>query len=254
MQANDKPTIVDILSRDPEPLPEWLDSDSIPTFDREKFFASRTVYYPGSGNDGQPVKFCALSRAAHTFVFVDRGVDRETIVKRLNDPKEGFLGYEIDRQQELTEDILRPGGWTPHFSEKDVANTDLPVRCLEESFGLFVVLKRTDGDEDRGPRRVAIIFIGGEGIASYDALYCQNDDTPPPYLVVVQDWIRDCSPDRFGQGGLLERIAQKCGVWPKLLLVGEPSKPWKGYEDTGGRPEPGGIGGFLRRLFWRVFT
>ena len=73
------PTIVDILSEKPERLPEWLAGDSPPTFDRGTFFASRTVYYPGSGNDGQSVKFCALSHAAHTFVFVDRGVDRETI-------------------------------------------------------------------------------------------------------------------------------------------------------------------------------
>ena len=44
MQAIAVPTFVDGLSRNPEPLPEWLDSDSTPTFDREKFFASRTVY------------------------------------------------------------------------------------------------------------------------------------------------------------------------------------------------------------------
>ena len=69
MQANAVPTIiVDILSEKPERLPKWLAGDSPPTFDRETFFDSRTVYYPGSGNDGQPVKFCALSRAAHTFV------------------------------------------------------------------------------------------------------------------------------------------------------------------------------------------
>ena len=53
MQANAVPTIVDILSCNPEPLPEWLAGDSPPTFDRKTFFASRTVYYPRSDKDEQ---------------------------------------------------------------------------------------------------------------------------------------------------------------------------------------------------------
>ena len=71
MQANAVSTIVDILRRAPEPLPGWLDGDSPPRFDRETFSASRTVYQPGSGDDGQSVKPCALSHAAHNFICVD---------------------------------------------------------------------------------------------------------------------------------------------------------------------------------------
>lgn len=38
-----------------EDIPSWLDGfRSGDRFPREHFFASRVVYYPGSGNDGHP--------------------------------------------------------------------------------------------------------------------------------------------------------------------------------------------------------
>lgn len=66
-------TIGEVPGRDPEPLPEWLDGDGPPPFDRGAFLSSRTVYYPGSGEDGQPVELCNRSRSAHCFIYVDRG-------------------------------------------------------------------------------------------------------------------------------------------------------------------------------------
>lgn len=248
---NAVPTIVEILCRNSEPFPEWLAGNSPPMFDRETFFSSRTVYYPGFGDDGQPVKLCALSHCAHTFVYVDQGVKRKTIVKCLRDREQGFRGYEIDHQQQVTEDILRPGGWCPHVSAEEVPNAGQFRGCFAEPFGLFVVLKRTNGGWDHGPRRLAILFIGGDGFACYDALYCQRDGTPPPCLAVVQDHGTGGNWDRFGGGGLLERIARRCDVWPEYLLVGEPSKPWTDYRDTGARPEPGGQHAIPRYLFRR---
>lgn len=47
-------SIVEVLENEPEQLPEWLAGNKPPQFDRKQFFASRTVYYPGCGDDGQP--------------------------------------------------------------------------------------------------------------------------------------------------------------------------------------------------------
>ena len=252
MQVNDKPTIVDILSRNPEPLPEWLDSDSIPTFDREKFFASRTVYYPGSGiDDGGPVKLYNRSHAAHTFLYVDQSFKWKTIDEHLSHRKAGFRGYEVVCQQTITEDDLRPNGWSPHVCEEEVKEAATWADTFTCPFGRFVVLKRTCGGKDHGPRRFAILFICGDGFAWYDALYCQRDGTPPPYTVVVQDHAYGCNYDYFGRGGLLERVARRCSVRPKFLLVGEPSKPWTDYEDTEARHD---CGSSKRRLFRRSPT
>lgn len=246
------PTIVEVLRRDPEPLPEWLASQSPPTFDRETFFASRTVYYPGSGDDGQPVKLCALSHAAHCFVYVDQAISRDTLFERLQDREHGFRGYAIAHEERVSEDALRPGGWTPHVTEDEVRDASRFRNSFVEPFGWFVVLDRQGADDSHGPQRLAIVFIGGDGIASYDALYCQADGTPPPFLTVIQDCGFGGNFDRFGRCGLLERIARRCSVLPDFLLVADNSRPWQGYSDTPTPAEPGGSAGHPRSLFRRV--
>ncbi len=81
--------LVDALRRDPEPsFPEWLKRPS-PRFNRNEFFNSRTVYYPGSGCDGHPVSLCARSHATQSFVYVDYGVSREAVVAEI----EGVCGF-----------------------------------------------------------------------------------------------------------------------------------------------------------------
>ena len=104
-----------MLQQCPEPLPRWL---ARPTsgFDRESFFAGRTVYYPGFGNDGEPVRLCARAHAAHAFVYVDYGVSKETVSERVYRVGDrGFLGYTVEHEEELSESDLRPGGWTHHL-------------------------------------------------------------------------------------------------------------------------------------------
>ena len=158
------------------------------------------------------------------------------------------LGYSFKKSQKRTE-LYRKSGITDYIH--------LPKSALlhemAEPFGLFVVLKRKDGrGEDHWPHRLAILFIGGDGFTRYDALYCQRDGTPPPYLAVVQDDGISGNYDRFGRDGLLERIARRCSVRPEFLLIGEPSESWTGYENTGASPEPGGMNARPRRLFRRV--
>ncbi|MDE2774283.1 MAG: hypothetical protein OXI46_11365 [Gemmatimonadota bacterium] len=245
------PTIAEVLRRDPEPLPEWLASQSPPHFDRKAFFASRTVYYPGSGDDGQPVRLCAESCAAHCFIYVDQAVSQVTLSERLQDPKHGFRGYSIAYEEKISENALRPGGWTQHVPEDTVRHVSRFRNSFVEPFGWFVVLDRQGNDESHGPRRFAILFIGGDGFASYDALYCQEDGIPPPFLTVIQDCTFCGNYDSFGRCGLLERIALRTSVLPRFLLVANNSKPWRGYSDTQAAAEPGGSAAHPRRLFRR---
>ena len=246
--------LVTALEQNPEPFPEWLRQPS-PGFDRTSFFGSRTVYYPGSGSDGQPVRLCSRAHAAHAFVYVDSGVSMPEIrdrVRGVGDP--GFRGYQVEHDEEVEESVLRPDGWTPHVEPSELkagADRFADVR----PFGLYVVFRRDeDHDAAHGPERFAMLFIGGDGHATYDALYCQPDGTPSPFLVVVQDHAWGGDYDRFGAGGLLENIACRSSVYPKYLLVGERGdryEPWAGYRDTGATPEPGGTHGIPRRLYIR---
>ena len=238
--------LVDALRHDSEPLPKWLKGRSL-KFDRSAFFGSRTVFYPGSGDDGCPVALCSVSHAAHAFVYVDYGVPQEIISKQVHT----FRGYEVEHREEVSESDLRPGRWTQHIDR-----SELPARVYDfasaKPFGLYIVLERDkDHDERHGPERLAILFVGGDGYATFDALYCQDDGTPAPFLVVVQDHGFGGNFDRFDKDGLLERLARRCAVQIEWLLVGEASTAWSGFRDTGAIPEPCGTSGQLRRLFLR---
>ena len=244
--------IVETLRQYREPLPDWLRQPS-PRFDRENFFRSRTVYYPGYGTDAHPVKVSAEAHAAHTFVYVDYGVSKEAVrdrVYRRRGP--GFKGYEVEHDEKVEEPVLLPVGWTASNQE---ASAKAAEGSRVEPFRWYVVLKRDkDHDDDHGPERLAMLFVGGDGFAMYDALYCQQDGTPPPFLVLLQDHTWDANYDRFRAGGLLERIAFDRGVYPEWLMVGEYNgqfEPWEGYLDVGVDPEPGGIHCTPRKLFRR---
>ena len=248
--------IVTSLQQDPEPLPDWL-RQTPPGFDRKSFFGGKTVYYPGFGNDGHPVSICARAHAAHAFVYVDYGVSKETVSERVNgvgDP--GFIGYFVEHEEEVGESDLRPGGWTQHVEQRELARNAYSFANVTP-YGLFIVLKRNeDRDDSHGPNRLAILFVGGDGHATYDALYCQADGTPPPYLVVIEDYGFGANFSPFAAGGLLERVARRCDVLPKFLLVGARGsrgsyRPWTDYRDTGIAPEHGGMHGRPRRLFCR---
>lgn len=240
-------TIVEVLGNDREQLPEWLAGDP-PRFDREQFFASRTVYYPGCGDDDvQPVKLCALAHAAHTFVYVDYAIKQERIAATV---ERGLRGYEVTHEESISEEALealrRPEGWTPLYPD-EYKGAD-HWRSVDP-FGRFVIFDRQSGGDRHGPQRLAILFIGDDGIASYDALYCRGDGTPSPFLVVVQDHGFGGNYDSFGKDGLLESIVRKRRIRPEYLLVGGETRPWSGYADTGAGAEPGGCHSHLRRLF-----
>ena len=155
--------LITVLKQGPEPIPEWLREPS-PEFDRATFFAARTVYYPGSGSDGQPVKLCARAHAAHAFIYVDYGVSMAEIrnsVRGIGDP--GFRGYDVEYEEEVEESVLRPGGWTPHI-EPSEPKKGADGFADATPYSLYVVFRHDeDYDDAHGPERFAVLFIGGDG-------------------------------------------------------------------------------------------
>ena len=98
---------------------------------------------------------------------------------------------------------------------------------------VFAVLEREEArGDDHGPKRFAILHVGGDGYATFDALFCQKDSTPP-YAVLLQNhgsggnW----NPEGFGAGSMLWRLAtQEVESLPKWLLVAiANTEPWPGY-------------------------
>lgn len=132
--------IVHILEQHREELPEWL-AQPVTEFDRRSFFLSRTVYYPGSGIDGQPVCLCGRAHAAHAFVYVDNSTTQQAISDRVNG-RHGipFDGYKVEYEQELEEADIWPGGVPEQHGDWVGWRGHVEIT----RYVLFVVLKRED--------------------------------------------------------------------------------------------------------------
>jgi len=109
------------------------------------------------------------------------------------------------------------------------------------------------GDE-HGPSLLAIVFLGADAIASYDALFCQGYGIAAPLAVLIEDYGfgGQYQGGSFGRRGLLEQIAVQCAVMPCWLLVAENSDPWDGFVRVAGvGGDPGRMHGRLLYLHER---
>lgn len=248
-------TVYEYLRRQRQDLPRWLDRHSPSDgFSREEFFTSRVVYYPGSGTDGHPVKLFGSTHSAHCFVYADYVVTQRDVETQLAHPHHGFRGYHTLARVQLRERDLVPNGWTAHVHTGEVPPDALRFAAVAPSpFGFLEILERDQTlGEDHGARRLAILFLGADGIATYDALFCQGRGDSPPLAVLLQDHGSGCNYNSFGRGSLLERIAMRCHVLPPWLLVAENTHAWQGFERV---PEvdgdAGGMHAMLRFLYER---
>ena len=241
--------LIEYLRGDAEPIPRWLESYSKDSrFRRADFFGSRVVVYPGSGNDGHAVRTFGKAGAAHCFLYVDYMVPEEEIRQRLDDPDEGFRGYRASIIQNLAEPELSPRGWVPHIRPRQYLR---PVGPRVPPYALLAVLDREEGlNEDHGPRRLAVVFLAGDGHASFDALFCQRDSAGPPYAMLLQDHGFGGDYSLWGSGGVVHQIAVQEGVFPSLLFVADGTVEWDGYRLI---PEVeadiGGVWANRRRLY-----
>ena len=221
------------LREQAEKVPIWLaDFRCGNIFPRQAFFGSRVVYYPGSGSDGHPVKIFGSTHSAHCFVYADCGVSQATLEAQLGQLSYGFRGYhKLDRLQVGLKDLI-PGGWFPHVDGARGLRMDKNGLVADTlPFGFVEVMERDqDLDDSFGARRLAILFLCSEAVATYDALFCQPDSISGPFAVVLQDHGFGGNSGSFGHGGLLEQVAIRFDVVPPWQLVAENTRAWSGFE------------------------
>lgn len=217
------------LKNDQETIPTWLleikEGDKFP---RDDFFKSRIVFYPGSHTDGHAVKVFGSTHSAHSFIYVDYGVTQEVLETELIN--HGFLGYENLIRIQLSERDLAPYGWVPSVYFKPNYPINYAADLKEKAYSFLQILERKpEYDEAHGPKRLAILFLFADGIATYDALFCQSRNKSTPFAILLQDHGFGGNYDKFGRGGLMEKIASHAKIKPTYLLVGENTEPWLEY-------------------------
>lgn len=229
-------TIVEYLkNNESRPVPDWLaQAHAGMTFPRDDFFQSRFLFYPGGYIDGQPVKFFGSSHAVHCFVYVDFSYTRDNLMNTLDCETYGFRGYQSIARLEVEKSELRATPWNPPPIRLDYRI--FAERAMAYPFAVLEILQRKpDFQDEHGPERLAILLVAGCGFASFDALFTQSKDYRP-FAITLQDHGFAGNPDKFGEGGLLSRLASSYHKRPKYLLVAENTTPWRGYrrlEDLG---------------------
>jgi len=163
-------------SQVPDWIPQYGPLDRLPLLE----LLSGSVYYPASGFDGQPVKI--LAGNFHSFVYVDYGLSRDQLLATLRSER-GFLGYGIVALRDVTEQELIPNGWTPLLPNHCDGN---PRPLQTQPFSVWVVLKRqSDFNEEHGPMYFSLLYICGDGVATYQAIYLGNK-TYPAVVAIIQ--------------------------------------------------------------------
>lgn len=239
-----------------EQLPTWLrDFKDGDTFPREQFFQSRVVFYPGSGTDGQPVKMFASRRWAHCFIYADYGVSETSLTHTLDVSEYGFRDYYRTLARiPLEKQDLMPDRWETHLTPEESRLTQRSHGYISvKGFGFLEVLERNQlhSEVDR-PERLAILFLGADGVAAYVALFCQKVSLSSAFAVVIQDHGFGGNYTGFGRGQLLEALATRCDASPPWLWVADDSLAWDGFTEVPGTAVgSGGFHGRRRRLFSR---
>ncbi len=221
-------SVSEYLKNDKEEMPKWLkeyNKESILNFN--EILSHRIVYYPGAYTDGQPIRTFNKARYAHTFMYVDYMVEKEDTIKELS-IKDAFKGYELYDIRDVDDKQLTPKGWSPSINLPliDYGRTTFKAKpyCVIAIFNR----KSTFGDE-HGNERFALIYLAADGIATYDAIFANYNRAPA--VILLQDHGLGGNYDRFGKGGLMEKIAIATNTFPKYIMCEiQKNTAWHSYE------------------------
>ena len=229
----------DVLAAEQEPCPEWLMAVTPDgPLDMRGFLDSRTVFYPGSGVDGHAIKVFGGARAAHCFVYADYWYERKVMIKALESEADGYgdglRGYRPLVRFDLTPADF-PVRWEPGTSRFAPPSTPWSYKSAAAPYAFLQVFERLpDMDDSWGGERLALLMMGADAFAVFEGLYGQPGGASQLYGLLLQDHGFGGNYDSFGGGGLMERMAQGYGVFPRWQLVASNTRPWAGYEPVDG--------------------
>jgi hypothetical protein len=139
-----------------------------------------SLYYPGSGIDGTPIRNWSLG--VNSFVYVVMSWSHDAYLKALSDHP--VHGYHIAAQREVMQHELTPNGYnTTMPASLSQQEYEIAMRINkagpENAFALWSVFERdSDRNDSFGPKRFSLLHIRAEGVAAYAALYVANECLP----------------------------------------------------------------------------
>ena len=139
-----------------------------------------SLYYPCSGIDGDPVKHLAGNIVS--FVYADYGIDHLPVLNDLTNT--GFRGYKLLALRPVTEQELAPHGWHPVPPTHHDGRPSSVSNWVKRPFCIWCVFQREGLTADYGPSRFSLLYICGDGVATFQAIYNTNAVAPRAVAVI----------------------------------------------------------------------
>jgi hypothetical protein len=159
---------------------EWLKSLSREQIENDDFpkdkVISASLYYPASGCDGSPIRHWEIG--VDCFVYADMLITKQDYQHAVSSA--AFKGYELFAQRNLSATDLTSSGHSYRVpSSIDPAiYRNLVDRAMSDQTGAFAIWsvfeRKPHLPQEHGPTRFSLIYIRGEGCATYQALYVSN--------------------------------------------------------------------------------
>ena len=224
--------MISYLSNYREDTPAWLENYHLRceriTF--KDLMSSRVGYYPGSGDDGSLIKIGNKSHSAHSFLYVDYGVRRAELEKRIEN---SFLGYHPIQQIEWQEsEIISSSHDSMATKEPRFGNLDTFFVKDEKPYYLSAIMERNkEKDDSWGALHFVVTFLFADGIDTYEQLFVK-EYAKAPWLFLLQDHGWGGNYDCFGANGKLDTIIRKNRCYPRYVICAKNTRIWNGYEQV----------------------
>lgn len=138
-----------------------------------------SIYYPSSHFDGAVVK--AYAHDYQSFVYCDYGVTETELVTEL----QTFRGYDVVAHRSVQKEELIPNNWEPDLPSHLLMNYGKYPNYIKPPFAHWALYERkAEYSEMHGPMRFSLLFVGGEGVATYQALYWSNQTTAKAVAII----------------------------------------------------------------------
>lgn len=143
-----------------------------------------SLFYPACGLDGGVVKDCNVrmpEAGIVSFVYCDYAKEEEHFIRY----RDTFKGYHLLWTRPVRQEELVPRGWQmqlpPGFTMREYGR----FRPLWRQYGHWSIYQKNDDmGAEHGPERFSLLYLGGEGVATYQALYWSNQQKPRALAII----------------------------------------------------------------------
>ncbi len=203
------------------------------TFDLGKALRN-SVFYPASGLDDRDIVHLP---DFNSFVHVDYSTAKDVVEHflRVHMIEKGYrlVGICEIPSPMMTPNGFRPGPFTPnHYERSRLRNGNIRDRftCrIFTPFALWAMYERggvTESGDSVSPSRISLLHIGGEAVATFEALYVGAGLNPGAICIVDpseneggDNWTRFTDPDYRLHRLIQRNITENGATYPGILLT-----------------------------------